>query len=399
MALHIDTLLPNLGGYYLPRRVWLPKANMEPEKMNIAMDPETKIQGILHVSIAFDWGDEIDLQQAWQLVPSEWQSLPRRRRTPPSIAYRPPPLLIRLAPVALTMPELGNCIAESDATVFDFGAMSVALRIPFSCSARQLLQLANSLAEPESLLREARLAAEPVYQQLLPAIENPDWSDVYEEYFTFQLFPGPHLPAPPELLEGHGTWLAGLLRLEDTPLSREEVQESLKQRISYSPSDLVVVEWSAAVMIDVDCEETLQTIEFANLQLLEFRCIDGRVDEALDQAYRLVHPLTMTWLPFWRMHTRPLRVLGDMRIVVVILLERTSSTLKLVGDQYLARVYRMLTARFRLDEWSQGIRQSLDETQRVYQTLSEQSSAVRIEILEIIIIVLIVFEIAMVFWE
>ncbi|MDA1179130.1 MAG: hypothetical protein O2931_10085 [Planctomycetota bacterium] len=241
--------------------------------------------------------------------------------------------------------------------------------------------------------------AEPVYNKMRPAIQKSVWSDVYEEYFTFQLFPDQHLPTPTELLETHDTWLAGLLRLDDATLSREEVQESLRLRISYSPSDLVVVEWSAAVMIDLDCEETLQTLEFANLQLLEFRCIDSRVDAALDQAYRLIHPLTVTWLPFWRMHNRPLRVLGDMRIIVVILLERTSSTLKLVGDQYLARVYRMLTNRFRLEEWSQGIRKSLNETESVYQTLSEQSSALRIELLEIIIIALIAFEIAIAFWN
>jgi hypothetical protein len=33
----------------------------------------------------------------------------------------------------------------------------------------------------------------------------------------------------------------------------------------------VIVDWAAAVIVDHDCEEMLQTLEFANLQLLEFR--------------------------------------------------------------------------------------------------------------------------------
>jgi uncharacterized Rmd1/YagE family protein len=82
---------------------------------------------------------------------------------------------------------------------------------------------------------------------------------------------------------------------------------------------------------------------------------------------------------------------------VVVLFERASSTLKLVGDQYLARIYRLMAGRFRLDEWSDNIRQSLEEAQGVYETLVNQSAAYRIELLEIIIVLLIVVEIVLAF--
>jgi hypothetical protein len=182
-------------------------------------------------------------------------------------------------------------------------------------------------------------------------------------------------------------------------LSAEEIVEALRWRISYTAQDLVVIEWSAAVVVDADCEETLLTIEFANVQLLEYRYIDRQVDESLDHAYRLIHSLARSWLPFWRLQTRPQRLLGDMRIDAVVLFERASSTLKLVGDQYLARVYRLMARRFRLDEWSANIRQSLEEAQGVYETLVNQSAAYRIELLEIIIVLLIVVEIVLAFVE
>src|SRR5207237_1277592 len=55
-----------------------------------------RLTGVLHVYVAFDWGEEILLERARSLVPAEVCDLPRRRRTPASIAYRPAPLRIRL---------------------------------------------------------------------------------------------------------------------------------------------------------------------------------------------------------------------------------------------------------------------------------------------------------------
>ena len=84
--------------------------------------------------------------------------------------------------------------------------------------------------------------------------------------------------------------------------------EALRLHLSYSPDDLFVPNWAAAVLMDSDCDETLQIIEFANLQLLEFRHIDRRLDASLAGAYRLVHP-TRPWLPSRRSRSRTLRKL------------------------------------------------------------------------------------------
>ena len=152
-----------------------------------------------------------------------------------------------------------------------------------------------------------RQAFAPVYTNLLPAIHQPVWSDLTEEYFVFQIAPDGPLPPPAELLAQHGAWLAGLVRLEDEPLSPQEIDEALKSRISYGPRDLFVAEWSAAFLLDQDCGETLQIIEFANLQLLEFRFLDDQLDRRLGEAYRLIHPVRSSFLPFWRTHALPLR--------------------------------------------------------------------------------------------
>src|SRR5262249_14524120 len=184
--------------------------------------------------------------------------------------YRPPLLRLALSPVAMDLPQVSSVSVAVEATVFDFAAVSLALRVPFHLNAVGLSHLAGWLADPRPILQAARSAAEPLHQKLLPAIQSAVWrDDLSEEYFVFQLDPEEWPPAPDLLRDPYANLLAGLVRLETGPLSPEEVAEALRLHISYSPEDLLVADWAAAVLVDSDCEETLQAIAFANLQLLE----------------------------------------------------------------------------------------------------------------------------------
>jgi hypothetical protein len=151
----------------------------------------------------------------------------------------------------------------------------------------------------------------------------------------------------------------------------------------------------AAVLVDREGEsdETLQAIEFANLQLLEYRHIDRRLEAIVGQPDDLLRRASRSRLPFWRGYNRPLRTLGELKVEANGLFERTSNALKLVGDQYLARVYRLLSARFHLPEWEQDIRHKLEVLEGVYEVISNQASHFRGEFLEIIVVVLIAVEV------
>jgi hypothetical protein len=348
--------------------------------------------GTLHLYVAFDWGDEVDLERARTLAPAEVHALVRRRRTPPSIMFRPPPLRFGTAPVTLDLPAVGSISTTAEATIFDFAAVSVGFHIPFRLAAGDLTSLAGWLADPTPLWDAARTALTPLHEKLLPAIQHPSWQpDLGEEYIVFQL--APCAVTPEVLLNTQGAWLAGLLRLESGALSEQEVAEALRMLISYSPDDLLLVDWASAVLLDQDCSESLQTIEFANLQLLEFRHIDSRLDNSLATAYKTIHGLSTSRLPLWRNHARSLRALGELKVEANGLIERTENVLKLVGDQYLARVYRLLSSRLHLGEWEEGIRHKLEVAEGVYRVVSDQADTYRTEFLEIIVIGLILFEI------
>lgn len=364
-----------------------------------SLDDHGPAAGVLHIHVAFDWGDEVDLAAAHRLVPAEAHALPRRRRTPSSIEYRPLPLRLSLSPVSLDLPELGTVNATGEVTIFDFAAVSVALHVPFRLKASALSRLADHLATPEVLVQATRHELDPLYNRLLPAIDDANWSPLSEEYFVFQLPPGNSLPDLAELFSMHADWLAGLVHLDSSPLSREEVEEALRLRISYTSEDLFVADWPAAVLIDRACDETLQVMEFANVQLLEYRNIDNRLDSDVTGAYRLIHGLRRSSLPFWRTQARPLRKVGDMQVEATDLFERTGNVLKLVGDQYLARVYRVLAGRFHLEDWEGSIRRKLEVLERIYQTLSDQATTYRAEFLEAVVVILILLEIVLAFFR
>jgi hypothetical protein len=358
------------------------------------------LQGTLHIYVAFDWGDEILLDRVRSMgrfagpeFRPEVSHLPRRRRTPGSFFYRPAPLQIGLPNVELDLLELGSVSARVGVTLFDFGAVSIAFHVPFTTTAETLLKLAGSLADPVKLVQKARETLQPMYQQILPAIQDALWQDdLSEEYFVFQFGP----ESLPQMTEQ--SWLAGMVHLESGPLSAEEIAEALRYRLSYSPQDLFVPDWTAAVLIDnEDCEDTLHAISFANLQLLEFRHIDNRLDESLAAASKIMQPLTRSRLNYWRVHDRPLRVLGELKVEANGLFERTNHALKLVGDSYLARVYRLVAKRFYLDTWMENIQRKLDVAEGVYQVVSDQASNYRAEFLEIIIVILILIELVLAF--
>ena len=80
-----------------------------------------------------------------------------------------------------------------------------------------------------------------------------------------------------------------------------------------------------------------------------------------------------------------------------LLFEGINNAIKLIGDQYLSRVYREATRRFHLAEWDASVLRKLDTLQRVYEKIADEHAARRMEVLEWIIIILIAVSIVLPF--
>src|SRR6185369_1328330 len=98
-------------------------------------------------------------------------------------------------------------------------------------------------------------------------------------------------------------------------------------------------------------------------------------------------------------HERPLRVLGELKVEANDLFERAGNVLKLVGDPYLARVYRLVATRFHLETWEKSMQRKLEVAEGIYRVVAAQASHFRLEFLEVLVALLILFEIIMAFFR
>ncbi len=352
------------------------------------------LDATIHLAFAFDIGYEIDLERGRALLAGETGGLPRRRRTPESIRYRPAPVRVGLDASALKLPGPVGAIgpARAELSLFDFGAVSLMVQHRLRATPAELVALAGNLAEPAPLVVEARRLLAPWFERLRPAVFGFEVSDLSEEYILFQLG-----EVAPGWLGENADWVAGLVRLEAGPLSPTEVREATRLHLAYAPNDVVVLDWAAGVIADRECADTLQVIEFANVQLLEYRHIDDRLDDRLEAAYRLIRPVRRRSWPdwLWRTHAGALRSVRELEIEATSLFERADNALKLIGDQYLSRIYGLTSARFHLDGWQQSIRRKLETVGDVYDLLVQQASGMRLEFLEIVVVLLIALEIVL----
>ena len=346
----------------------------------------------VHLAFAFDVGYEIDLARGQGLLAGESAALARRRRTPESIRYRPAPLRMAVDVSGLALPGRGTLLGppRGELSLFDFGAVSLTIQHTLEITADELRQLAAELADPAPLTAAARLVLGPWLERIRPIVADYELSELSEEFVIFQLG-----PVEPNWLEANAAWLAGLVRLESAPLSSDEIREATRLHLAYSTNDLVVVDWGACVVADRDCTDTLQVLEFANVQLLEFRNIDDRLDDRLEAAYRQIRlQPRRRWSELFRdPSAEAMRHVRELELEATSLFERADNALKLIGDQYLSRVYALASARFHLDEWQQSIRRKLDTVGDVFDLLTHQASNRRLEGLEVIVILLIALEI------
>jgi hypothetical protein len=340
------------------------------------------------VLFAFDAARSIDLAEARRHVVGEVEPslLEHKRRAPTYFQFEPPPLRVLRADDPGEV--LGRRFApHAECAVFDFGAISVRYHLPFEGTLDDVPPLTAALAESPRLVAAARRLAEGLLDVLRPAAVVPVLAPIVEDYVVLEV-DSPDAPGSLDaVLSAHAAALTRALGAFEAAPSDEEVAELLSHRASYGTDDLVVVDWNAALVLGRDMADVVDVLEFANVQLLEMRFLDGRLDDALDRAYEAIARRPRPWLP--RVAEPAVERVARMQVDAAILFERVGNALKLVGDQWLARVYRLAAQRFHLPEWNAGILRKLDTLESVYQKTFDRASARRMETLEWLIIALI----------
>lgn len=379
--------------------------------MPVPDDLSPIVRGTARVLCAFDVGAAIDLAEARRragaaVAPTE-EAVVGRARHVPGLECEPPPLrLIEKSSLVSGLPW--PIEKEVETTLFDFGAVCVCHRLRLDGTVAALRRAMPAIVDSASLRADAERRVAGLIERLGPAIDRPALAPEREEYVVLGVDPA-CLGEDDARGEDSGTGvagvsiqsldrgeLAGLLRAEIGPLSEEEIADSLAERSSRRVSDLVVVDWPAALLVDADPRATLEILEFLNVQLLEFRVLDRRLDEGLDGAYAALRTRGFAgrglgWR--WSSANRDWRRIARMQVDAALLYESVQNGLKVVGDPRLARLVASVSRRFGLIRWEEGIRRKLEVLGSIEQTIAEGQSQRRAEILEWIIIALIAFEV------
>ncbi|HTF88243.1 MAG TPA: hypothetical protein VK843_07515 [Planctomycetota bacterium] len=351
-------------------------------------------KSVVHVVYAYDVGLSIDLERAKQSITdlTELAAIKHKGYAPIYFQFDPPPLRVTqtTAPLKCT----GHATRPAvDIVIYDFGGVSVIYEIEFSGSFEELIAFSCQLVGSQVFGEDSRARVGQLVDVIGPAVTRANIDELSEDYLVFQL---PRIPGGQSLEEfttRHAGQVARLLRSEQDPLSDQEIADALTARVAFGRKDLALIDWNAALLVDEEPEDVLSVLEFANLQLLELRFLDQRLDKALDRSYEVLSAgRSWTRLRMPGKARTELRRVAQLQVDAAILYERVNNALKLLGDQYLARVYRASAQRLRLTEWNAGIVRKLDTVESIYDKLHDHATEIRMEALEWVIIILIALE-------
>ena len=266
--------------------------------------------------------------------------------------------------------------------------------MPFECDWPGLVDLsATWITSPELEGRASeivRTAGQEVRQALIKPYEGkPNEEQLSEDFYIVQL--APTLSAA-EAIAQYGAQIAQIVRGELQPLSDEERAEVLLSRISYYPNDMVVVGWTAALVYDTadGGATTIQLLEYANSQLLEFRHYDQVLTGLLSQVYALLSRGT-GFFARWKL-AREAGRLNAMRLEVRELTERVDNSIKFLSDTFAARVYRLAAARIGVPDYRTLVDEKLRTAGELYQFMMDGFYQSRGFVLELLIVIILVIE-------
>jgi hypothetical protein len=354
-------------------------------------------RGTCHVIFVYDIAFAIDLNEAERRISSATrETLKHKRRAPQYFEYSPPPLRIAQGAERVAIDATFATDPQVELVVYDFGAVTVIYRIDLSRDGSRLLNLSEELYENKQLLADSRQRVKDLLKVIEPAVTKANISSFVEDYVIFQVEAFAEPIAIEDLTTRYAAHVAQILRAESGELSADEIIDATANRISFGKDDMAIVDWNAALVVDTEAEDVLTVLEFANVELLEMRFLDRRLDDALGLAYDRLSKRSQKWFQF-RSDPSDLREISQWQVDSAILFEGVNNVLKLLGDQYLARLYRLVAQRFHLADWDVSILRKLQTLEGIYQKISDQMVSRRMEVLEWIIIFLIAISIILPF--
>ncbi len=353
-------------------------------------------RGSFHIVLLYDVAESIDLEMVRGLLGPRAEAVKPvfPRGTPQYVRFERPPIVEPGDPITLGTGEQ----VSSSIKYYGFAAVVVEVEAPFACEWSKLPAEAARRMDTSKLEPRAREMVRRHLERIAPAVARPTHEWLEEEYFVIELNcvdgdAGRPVNAA-ELVEAHRGEIAQLVRGESTPLASRVSEEVLQSGLSYYPTDLVVVGSSAGLVCDrpEDVAATMQVLEYARMQLLEFRYYDAVMTQVLSDVYAALERKRNVLLSRWTL-SRNAKRLNTIRLDVMELTERIDNAIKFVSEVYYARVYELAAKRMGVTEYRNLVEAKLRTAGELYDFMMDQFNEARSFVLEAAIVMLFVVDI------
>ena len=280
---------------------------------------------------------------------------------------------------------------------YDYGVVSVLFEFPFAGSWNDLIGLSCRWISGTDLPSRAEQIAKERVARTRSALVKPYDSWLSEDYFIFFVREIDGNPAAAHLLNSCGQQIAQVVRGENAALSDDERREVLQSAMSYYPNDLAVLGWNAAFVYDSSAgsETTMQLLEYANSQLLEFRHYDELMTRELARVYDSLDEKS-NFIGLWRVPREASR-LQTVLLDVTELTERADNAIKFLSDMFSARLYRLAASKIGVPDYKSLTQQKLRTAEDLYRFLIDQFHQSRTFWLELLVVLILLIELVYVF--
>ncbi len=352
------------------------------------------LNGTIRALLLFDISEDVDLERLRPLVGAVGAKREPAFRgpSPDYVRYEQPPVADALG----VCETYENWPMQGRIRYFNYGIASVELRTSFSnVGWPDVISLANRWVLSDELEKRARELLKSRISVIKPALVKPYDHWIAEDYYVIQVDPISLMGD--DLMRECGNEIAQIVRGEELRLSTNERQEVLASSMSYYPHDLLVVGWVAAFVYDTaeSAAPTIDLLEYANSQLLEFRHYDEVLTGVLADVYKRLDKKRRGFAR-WTL-ARQAEKLNTLRLDYREVVERTDNAIKFLSDMFYARAYRLAAARIGVPDYRNLVNAKLSDARDLYESLTNEFHQSRAFFLEVMVVIILLIEIGFLF--
>jgi hypothetical protein len=364
----------------------------------MARDP-VRLTGCFRILFLFDVAEAMDLDMLRSLLGPRGGPIERAfpRRTPQYVRFEHTPIVEPVEPLLISTETTATCSVK----YYAFGVVVVSVEVPFDCDWQLLLSQNSHWMDATDLGTKVREMARRHLEQFADAVIRPTKDWLQETYHVTEIHKIQNeldeQPSAADVLTSHGREIVQLVRGETSPLASKGCDEALQASLSYYPQDLIVIGSYAAVVYDrsEDAAAAIQVLEYAKMQLLEFRYYDRLMTQVLADFYNTLDQKRNVLFSRWSV-PRDAQRFNTVRLDVMELTERIDNAIKFVSDTFYARVYGLAAARVGVPEYRTLVDQKLHTAGDLYNFMVDQFNEARSFVLEVGVTILAVLDIILV---